>query len=139
MTRRDAIARLTDNESRLRRGPWAFRIRHMLEAIAECREFLGVMTREELGNDPRTLKAIAWNLSIHGEAARSIPPELEAERPDIPWAKIRGMRNHLVHGYDRIDQEIVWNVVAEELPPLVPELEAILKSADESRISNDTC
>ena len=45
----------------------------------------------------------------------------------LPRAQMRGMRNHIVHGYDRIDLGIVWTVVNDELPPLVPHLERMLQ------------
>jgi uncharacterized protein with HEPN domain len=101
----------------------------MLEAIAECQRFVAGMTRHQFGADARTLKAIVWNLMVIGEAARSVPPEIEANYPAIPWATIRGMRNHIAHGYDVIDVDIVWNVVQDRLPLLIPELDRIEREA----------
>ncbi len=66
-----------------------------------------------------------------GEAARHIPPDVVAAFPEIPWATMRGMRNHIVHGYDRIKAEIVWEVVTADLPPLVPHLDRIEREASE--------
>jgi uncharacterized protein with HEPN domain len=108
---------------------WKLRIRHILGAIAENRQYTSGMTFEQFVRDPKTLKAVVWNLTMIGEAARHVPAEVEAAYPEIPWAKIRGMRNHIVHGYDVIDEEIVWTVVYEDLPPLVPILEQILNEA----------
>ena len=110
---------------------WRLRIRHMLDAIAENLQYTAGMTFEQFGGDPKTLKAVAWNLTMIGEAARRIPADLEAAHPEVPWATIRGMRNHIVHGYDVIDWEIVWAVVHDDLPPLVPALESILSEARE--------
>ncbi len=110
---------------------WKLRIRHMLDAIAENLQYTAGMSFEQLGSDPKTLKAVVWNVTMIGEAARHIPADLEAAHPEVPWAKIRGMRNHIVHGYDVIDWEIVWTVVHQDLPPLVPALEKILKEAPE--------
>lgn len=110
---------------------WPVRLRHMLEAIAECQRYVHGLTQEHLGADARTLDAIAWRLTVLGEAARHIPDDVTSRYPDIPWAKIRGMRTQIVHGYDQIDPEIVWKVVLEQLPPLVPHLEQILNEAVE--------
>jgi uncharacterized protein with HEPN domain len=110
---------------------WKYRIRHLLEAIAECQRFTAGMTEEQFGADAKTLKAVVWNLTIMGEAARQIPADIEAAYAEIPWATIRGMRNHIVHGYDVIDVGIVWNVVQDRLQPLVPILERIEKEAVE--------
>jgi uncharacterized protein with HEPN domain len=106
---------------------WKLRVRHMLEAISACREYVHGLTQEQLAGNPLVLHAIAWNLTILGEAARHVPDDITNSNPDIPWAQIRGMRNHIVHGYDRIDLEILWNVATAELPPLVPSLERIVQ------------
>jgi uncharacterized protein with HEPN domain len=105
---------------------WRLRLRHVLEAIAECRAFAAGMSYEAFCADARTLKAVVWNIATIGEAVRHIPANVLAAHPAIPWAEMRGMRNQIVHGYDRIDPEIVWNVVQVELPPLVPLLERII-------------
>jgi uncharacterized protein with HEPN domain len=110
---------------------WKHRIRHLLEAIAECQSFTAGMTIEGFRDDPKTLKAVVWNLMVMGEAARHIPTEIEAAYPEIPWATIRGMRNHMVHGYDVIDVSIVWNVVQDRLAALVPILKRIETEAVE--------
>lgn len=104
---------------------WEMRIQHILDAIAETREFISGMTYEQFCKDARTLKAVVANLILIGEAARYVPEEVQI--PDIPWPQMRGMRNHIVHGYDQIDLEIVWNVVRDELPPLVPKLQCMLR------------
>ncbi len=72
-----------------------------------------------------------WNLTVIGEAARHIPAPIIAAYPDVPWAAMRGIRNRIVHEYDRLDVEIIWNVANQELPPLVPLLETILREAPE--------
>ncbi len=109
---------------------WKLRIRHMLEAIAACREYAQGLTQQQLGANPRTVHAIAWNLIVIGAAARQVPDEVTGKCPEIPWAQMRGMRNHIVHGYDQIDLEIVWNVVTAELATVVPRLEQMLQSPE---------
>lgn len=110
---------------------WKFRIRHILAAIAECRRFVEAMSYADFCADAKTMKAIVWNIATIGEAAGQVPDAVRQVYPLVPWADIRGMRNHIVHGYDRIDPEIVWQVVQVELPPLVPELERIVREAEE--------
>lgn len=113
------------------KGKWRFRIQHILDAIASSRCFLGGMTEEQLAADKKTLNAIAWELMTIGEAARHVPADVEASYSEIPWPQMRGMRNHIVHGYDNIKVQIVWEVVTHDLPPVVPHLERILKEAVE--------
>jgi uncharacterized protein with HEPN domain len=114
-----------------KRRRWKLRIRHILTAIAQNLQYTAGMTFEDFGSDEKTLKAVAWNLTMIGEAARLVPSEVESAYPEVPWATIRGMRNHIVHGYDVIDWEIVWTVVHDELPPLVPIFERILAEGSE--------
>lgn len=103
----------------------------MLEAIEECRRFVSGMSYPGFCSDQRTLKAVVWNIAMIGEAGGQVPDAVRQAYPRIPWADIRGMRNHIVHGYDRIDPETVWQVVQEELPALVPELERILRETED--------
>lgn len=110
---------------------WKFRIRHMLAAIEECRGFVEGMTYAQFCADAKTMKAIVWNIATLGEAAAHVPEAVRQAYPGVPWADIRGMRNHIVHAYERIDAEIVWQVVKEELPPLVAELQRIEREADD--------
>jgi uncharacterized protein with HEPN domain len=110
---------------------WKFRIRHILDAIAENSSYVRGTTYSVFCADGKTMKAIVWNLVIIAEAARLIPSDVEEAYDEIPWAQIRGMRNHIVHGYDQVDAEILWNVVQIELPLLVPIFERILREADE--------
>ena len=108
---------------------WKFRIRHMREAIDRIHSYTTGMTREELAADQCTLDAVVWNLTVLGEAARQVPDSVTEANPEIPWPQIRGTRNRVVHGYDRIDFEIVWEVIQQELAPLVPILEHILNES----------
>jgi len=67
-------------------------------------------------------------LEILGEAANRIPREEQARYPEIPWPQIIGLRNRLIHGYDSIDFDIMWQIVTIDLPPLVATLEKIVES-----------
>lgn len=108
------------------RAGWRLRLRHVLDSIAECRSFVAGMTCDAFCVDAKTLKAVVWNIATIGEAVRHVPAEIIAALPEIPWAAMRGMRNQNAHGYDSIDYEIVWNVVQDGLPPLVPLLELVI-------------
>lgn len=66
--------------------------------------------------------AIERNLQIIGEAAKSLPKEVTAVHPQIPWAPIRGFRTILVHQYFGVDPEIVREVIEAHLPVLADAL-----------------
>ena len=70
-------------------------------------------------------------LQIIGEAARALPEETRALAPDIPWLKIIGMRNILVHGYFGIDTDVVWDTVTQDIPALKPAVERLLQRLEE--------
>ncbi len=72
----------------------------------------------------------AWftrQLQIIGEAARSLSAHLTGKYPEVPWGEIIGLRNVLVHNYFEIDQEVVWGIVQNDLPPLKKQVETILQ------------
>ncbi|MCW5700718.1 MAG: DUF86 domain-containing protein [Rhodospirillales bacterium] len=68
------------------------------------------------------------HLQIIGEAARALPDEVRGMAPDIPWPKIIGMRNILVHGYFAIDADIVWEAATRDVPAMKPKVEHLLSA-----------
>ncbi len=106
------------------------RLRDILEAIAAIERHLpgdkGAFEHDELLQ--------TWflrHLQIIGEAARGLPEEVRALAPDIPWPKIVGMRNVLVHGYFDIDTDIVWDAASRDVPALKPALERLLNRLEQ--------
>jgi uncharacterized protein with HEPN domain len=69
--------------------------------------------------------AVTRQFEIIGEAARRISPETQASLPEIPWPKIIGMRNRLIHEYDAVDIETIWDTIHMALPDLISVLKAI--------------
>jgi uncharacterized protein with HEPN domain len=110
---------------------WKFRLRHVLEAIDRIERYTAGRTVEQLATDRQCLDAVVWNLTVIGDAVRHVPDSVVALYPNVPWSQMRGIRNRIVHEYDRLDTEIVWSVVRNELPPLVPVLQRIISEATE--------
>jgi len=71
------------------------------------------------------------HLQIIGEAARALPEDVRALAPEVPWSKIVGMRNILVHGYFDIDTDIVWDAATRDVPDIKPGVERLLKTLEE--------
>lgn len=67
------------------------------------------------------------HLEIVGEACRGVSAELVRRHPEVPWAKIVGMRNILVHHYFGIDKDAVWQVVQRDLPAIKPAVHALVR------------
>jgi len=73
------------------------------------------------------------NFQIMGEAARALPQDVRALAPEVPWPKVIGMRNVLVHGYFEIDTDIVWEAATRDLPALRPAIEALLRALEQQK------
>jgi uncharacterized protein with HEPN domain len=86
------------------------------------------MSLDDFLEDPRTVRAVAYEFTTMGEAARAIAQEIQDEHPEIPWGKMVGIRNVLVHQYFRLDEEILWKATQEDIPPLIAALERLVSS-----------
>ena len=104
------------------------RLRHMLDAIAKIGEFVDDGSRDE-----KTQNAVIRQIEIIGEASRHVSVELRTAIPDIPWGKMIGMRNILIHQYEGVDADEVWRTVDHELPTLKRQIERILGAKDTDR------
>jgi|GEM_PF-1254019 len=83
---------------------WRLRVEDMLEAIHKIERYTTGMTPETFFAKPQTIEAVAYNFII-GEAARHIPPEIEARYPEVPWLQMRDLRNFLAHEYPKVKPE----------------------------------
>jgi uncharacterized protein with HEPN domain len=81
--------------------------------------------RAEFLSDPMMQDAVIRNLEIIGEAAGKLSDAAKEDMDDVPWARVIGLRNVLIHGYRDVDMEVVWRVVEEELELL---LEAVRRA-----------
>ena len=68
---------------------------------------------------------IRW-MKVIGEAARRIPDDFRSRYPAVPWRQTTDLRNVLIHEYDTVDFDALWRIIQEHLPPLVPQLQAII-------------
>ena len=103
------------------------RLRHMLDHAREAIALTQGKTRADLDSDRILNLALVRLLEIVGEAGNRVPKEERALHPEIPWAQIVGLRNRLIHGYDAVDNDILWQILAHDLPTLVTALAAILE------------
>jgi uncharacterized protein with HEPN domain len=100
-----------------------------LHAIREAIEGIEGAVRGKTLDDFRAdwllRHGVQRGIEIISEAARRIPPKLQAREPNIPWAQITGIGNVLRHEYHRVSDTLIWNVVQEYLPPLKAAIAAI--------------
>lgn len=98
-------------------------IEHILQAISDILEFVDDMDFEEFVNDKRTRSAVVCQFEIIGEASKNISEKFKKEHDDIPWKKMSGMRDKLIHAYFGIDLDEVWRTVQKDIPELKNKLE----------------
>lgn len=82
--------------------------------------------RSDLDTDRVLNLALVRLVEIIGKAANRVPPEEQDRHPEIPWPDIIGLRNRLIHGYDRVDFDILWHIITRDLPVLVLQLDRLL-------------
>jgi len=82
--------------------------------------------REAFLADPRTQDAVLRNIEIIGEAVRGVTGETRTAHSEVPWKDMAGMRDRIIHDYFRVDVEVVWDVVSQDLPSLRDTISALL-------------
>ncbi len=95
---------------------------HTREAVAMAKG----KTRADLDADRMLNLSLVRLLEIVGEAAGRIPDDERSRYPDIPWPEIVSLRNRLIHGYDSVDFDILWQIITNDLPSLIMQLDKII-------------
>ena len=101
-------------------------VEDILDAMEKAEILLKNVTYEQFKVDFRINFAVVRALEIVGEATKRLPMSLRDQYPDIPWKRMAGMRDRIIHGYDAVDLEVVWDAVKAEIPRVKPLLQQIL-------------
>ncbi len=88
--------------------------------------FVQGLQKEQFLEDFKTQSAVLYQLIVIGEAVKRLSFELRREHPEIPWALMAGMRDHLIHGYDVVDWDEVWKTATIDVPDLLKQMESFL-------------
>jgi uncharacterized protein with HEPN domain len=99
---------------------------HMLDMARKAVGKVSGLAHDGFEADENLRLALTHLVQIIGEAGRRVSPGFAEQHPDIPWQEIVGMRRKVVHDYLGVDEDIVWQVVTEDLPPLIVSLETVL-------------
>ncbi len=102
------------------------RLLHMLDYAQKAIAMTCGQRREDLEHDEKLRLALTHLVELVGEAAVRVPVDIQKRYSEIPWPKVIGMRNRLIHGYDFVDHDILWETIAGSLPGLVTSLKNIL-------------
>ena len=92
----------------------------ILQALDDVAEFTDGMDFEQFSCDKKTVNAVIRSLEVLGEATKHIPAAFRKRHPEIPWSKMAGMRDVLIHDYMGVDHMTVWKVAKERLPEIRP-------------------
>jgi uncharacterized protein with HEPN domain len=87
-------------------------------------QFKGKANKEAFLADLKTQSAILHQILIVGEAVKRLSPEFRAANPEVPWRLIAGTRDKLIHFYEGVDLEEVWNMVTADLPELIQRIQS---------------
>jgi len=98
------------------------KLKHILEYSEKASKMTTGKQKDDLLNDEMLCLALTRALEIVGEAASRVSVETQQKMPSIPWAQMVGLRNRLIHGYDSVDVNILWDIVQRDLPPLIDQL-----------------
>jgi len=95
-------------------------------------QFTEDMDYETFRKDRKSQLAVVRCLEVIGEAAKRLSDTFRNNHPSIPWSSMAGMRDVLIHAYDRVDLERVWTTLREDLPPLIKALDSIVPAETDS-------
>jgi len=83
-------------------------------------------SRNDLENDELLRLGLTRAVEVIGEAAGKVTPHVREAHPGIPWQDIVGTRHHLIHGYDRVDLDVLWRIITNDLPLLIDQLQSMI-------------
>lgn len=99
----------------------------MLEAAEKATSLVEGLLLSDLKNDEVLSLAVTHLLEILGEAAKGVSQATRDQHPNIPWVQMAATRDRLIHGYFSVDLDIVWQIVRNDLPPVVTSLKAAIE------------
>jgi len=113
---------------------WCLYVDDMISFAEKVLVYTNGLDRQQFDASGLTYDATVRNLVLIGEAATRIPASVRESVPHIQWRLIIAMRNRLIHGYLGIDNDTLWSIIQDDVQPLLGELRALKKAADENQI-----
>ena len=95
-------------------------------AVNEVLDFTNRITKKDLEIDKMRLNATLYSIQVIGEATKRLSTDFRQDHPEIPWKRIAGMRDKIVHDYNKIKLNLVWEVATQEVPKLLEQIKILL-------------
>lgn len=109
----------------------------ILQAIELLRRYTDGLSYQDFENDVEKQDSVIRRLEIIGEAVKGVPADVRTAYPAIPWSEIAGARDVLIHEYFRVDLELTWEMIQEDLPPLAREVERMVRELKSDEFEHD--
>ena len=106
-------------------------LHHVLDAINRIERYLSGVSLDRFLQDALVQDGVVRQMEIIGEAARNVSSALRNDHPELPWSRMIGIRNILIHAYFRVDLFIVWDTAQSDLPRLKQQVKQILEEIGE--------
>lgn len=97
---------------------WILLFEDILESIYKIENYTKELSFDDFAVNTLVIDGVIRNIEIIGEASKNIPSEIQEKFSDIPWKKLKGIRNRIIHEYFKVDITIIWFIVQNELTPL---------------------
>jgi len=107
-------------------------LHHILDAMNSVEQYLAGVSYDRSLQDALLQDGVVRQMEIIGEAARNVSKDLQNAHPELPWGKMIGIRNILIHAYFRVDLFIVWDTTQSDLPRLKQQVEQLLEEMGEN-------
>ncbi len=105
-------------------------IQDIIDSVNDIGNFIEGMDFEEFIKDKKTIYSVIRAIEIIGEATKNVPEQIKKRYPEVPWKKMAGMRDRLVHEYFGVDMEILWETAKEDVPQLEVPVSKVLEDME---------
>ncbi len=112
-------------------------IKDIISAMTSIEEFVEGLSLDKVREDDKTSSAVIRKFEIIGEATRHVPDNLKEKYPDIPWKRMAGMRDRLIHAYFGVDYRLVWEAIKIDIPELRPRLQEVLVQLEKMEMEEE--
>jgi uncharacterized protein with HEPN domain len=103
-------------------------VEDILDSMNQIEEYIRGMNFQDFSSDRKTIDAVIRNIEIIGEAAKNISEDIRKNYPEIPWKRVIGLRNSVIHAYFGIDLKSLWKIASVNIPEVKTHIIKILSS-----------